>query len=322
MAQSEVELEPQIPVWEDVVCPVCPKETAASLFIECGDRFREPKFKNYRLVRCRGCGLIYLNPRLTAQALQAAYREEGYDPFLSLQKPQRTFARAYSAARRWAHGWKKRLIRRFTPPGSLIVDGGCGTGEFLHHLREEYRVCGYEPEPNAARWARERLGLDVFTGDLSAFLASGRIAEGSVDLLTLWHVLEHVPAPKLELQRISSLLSPDGCLLLGVPNIASFDARLYGAAWAPLDAPRHLWHFTPATMVKLAGRAGFHLRRRGLMPLDPFYNSLLSEQLSSVMDPGKRWLGIARFPTAILGSLGFGLLTGNHSSVYYVLSNE
>lgn len=318
MAQPEVAPSSFAPVWEDVVCPACPKGTETSLWYECGDRFREPALKNYRVVRCSGCGLGYLSPRLSTEATHAAHREEGYDPFLSLQQPQSIFDRAYSVARRFTLSWKSRLIRKLVEPDARIVDGGCGTGEFLESLKDTYRVSGYEPEPNAARWARERLGLDVFSGSLAECLSERKIPEGSVDLMTLWHVLEHVSDPRQELLRLRSLLNSTGKLLVAVPNIASLDARIYGSAWAPLDAPRHLWHFTPSSLVNLAKITGFKLQFQGGLPLDPFYNAMLSEQLLCRISPEQRLFSFLRLPAAVAGSIGYGVLTGNHSSVYYV----
>jgi len=263
--------------------------------------------------------LIYLDPRPSLKDLELAHREEGYDPFLSLEKPQRLFDRAYDLARRLTIAWKRRLIDKLIEPGSYILDGGCGTGEFLSALKDRYKVEGFEPESNAARWAREKLGLSVNTGNLDSLT----LPEESFNIVTLWHVLEHIPSPLNDLQHIYRILRPGGLLLIALPNIASFDAKVYRACWVAIDAPRHLWHFAKSQITKLTKKAGFELKRTGMLPLDPFYNILLSECLCNQMK-GRGQLGwtLLRMPIAMLGTLVYGTVTGNHSSRYYIFKKE
>ncbi len=303
--------------WEDSSCPICPDGARATHFIECGDRFNEPAKEKFRLVRCPECGLIFLNPRLSKEASEIAYREEGYDPFLSLQKPVSTFERMYSTARQFMLSWKKRLVAGLIKPGAFVLDGGCSTGEFLNILKDRYIVEGFEPESAAALWAREQFGLSVQTGDFDTATPS----RNQYDLITLWHVLEHLPSPSDGLKKLHSLLSDSGKILIAVPNVASLDAKIYGKYWVPLDAPRHLWHFTPETMAKLAEKCGLRIESQGLLPLDPIYNSLLSEKMD-IQANGRARIFVTplRLPISIAGSYLYGLFTGNHSSVYYVLT--
>jgi SAM-dependent methyltransferase len=260
--------------------------------------------------------LIFLNPRPSQTEMESAYQEEGYDPFQSLEKPKGIFDRAYRLARTYALAWKKRLVNKIVEPGAKILDGGCSTGEFLSVLKDQYVVEGFEPEPDAARWAGNRFGLTVHTGNLNTV----SFQNDGFDLVTLWHVLEHIPELQPDVTRIHQLLRPGGKFLIAVPNVGSLDAKIYKENWIALDAPRHLWHFTLPSINSLASSTGFKIVRTGMLPLDTVYNVLLSEQLA-IGTYGRIQLmkAIFRFPFAIIGSMIYGLFTGSHSSRYYIL---
>jgi len=301
--------------WAEVACPICPPGTGNTPFLVCSDRLREPQLRNYHLVRCSGCKLIYLNPRPISDEAEIFYRDEGYDPFISLETPRGLFENSYRLARRLTTTWKRRLVSRYVRPGGRILDVGCGTGEFLTALKEDYRCEGVEPEPRAARWARERLGLTVFTGALSA----ASLQSGSYDLVTMWHVLEHLPDPALELTEIHRLLTGSGRLLIALPNIRSLDAAVYGPCWVALDAPRHLWHFSHPQLEQLAHQTGFRLSATGMLSLDTFYNVILSEKLCfNMRGHGQFILTPFRMTAAAVGSLLWGALSGQHSGRYFI----
>jgi len=263
--------------------------------------------------------LIFLNPQPSQAGMELAYQAEGYDPFQSLEKPKGIFDRAYRIARTYALTWKKRLVNNIVEPGAKILDGGCSTGEFLAVLKDQYVVEGFEPEPEAARWASDRFGLTVHTGNLQAV----SFQNDGFDLVTLWHVLEHMPELTQDVNRIHKLLRPGGKFLIAVPNVGSFDAKIYKKNWVALDAPRHLWHFTLPSILALAKSTGFKIVSTGMLPLDTIYNVLLSEQLT-IATYGRIQLlkAVFRFPIAVIGSMIYGLFTGSHSSRYYILEKE
>lgn len=271
--------------------------------------------RKYKLERCTGCGLIFLNPRPKEQTTGDFYREEGYDPFVSISAPKNLYQRVYIFARRQVLIWKQRLIGSILPHDARILDIGCGTGEFLGALSDKYIIEGIEPEPKAAQWASERFGFKVYTGDLGNALPD----LGQYDLVTLWHVLEHMPDPVRELDRIYQLLSKNGWLLIALPNIGSLDARIYGSCWVALDAPRHLWHFSKSQLKLLTQRSEFKMIRSGMLPLDTFYNSLQSEIICQKIK-GNTQLILAPFRliAAVLGSLIWGAINGQHSGMYYL----
>ena len=301
--------------WEEVSCPICPPGTGSDPNLTCSDRLDEPQRRIYRLVRCKGCGLIYLNPRPAPVEAGEFYRNEGYDPFISLRAPRGLFEKSYRLARRLTTTWKRRLVGRRVSRGGRILDVGCSTGEFIARLAKDYRCEGVEPEPEAAQWARERLGLKVYTGELS----DAHLKTGSYDLVTLWHVLEHLPDPAGVLTEIHRLLAESGHLLIALPNIRSLDAVIYGASWVALDAPRHLWHFSPSQLKRLARQTGFRLTTSGMLPFDTFYNVYLSEKLClDIHGWSQPIISPFRMTAAALGSLIWGGLTGLHSGKFYI----
>lgn len=207
----------------------------------------------YKLVRCRQCGLIYQNPQLTLDELPAHY-PEAYQPYKKDIQTESLLRRLDLQ-----HGLNRRcqqLVRRWPhQPGSLL-DVGCATGLFLNQMRQkEWQVTGVELSSYAAEYARQTFGLHVITGTLE----ETALPTDSFDVVTLWDVLEHVVDPKETLLEIARVLKPGGMLLLGLPNPASFEARLFGASWVGWDRPRHLHLFTPTVLENYLHATGFKL---------------------------------------------------------------
>jgi len=178
-------------------------------------------------------------------------------------------------------------------------------------------VRGVEKDPAAAEYARDKLGLEVFTGDL----ADADFEEECFEVITFWHSLEHIHRLRENLSAVRALAKPHSRLLLALPNPASLDARIYKKYWAPYDAPRHLWHFRPQVVEKLLSECGFRPRKTIPLPLDPFYNCLLSEKMAAYR--GNILLGALRLP--IVSALSFmnGYLHSRQgSSLIYSLEKE
>jgi len=149
----------------------------------------------------------------------------------------------------------------------------------------------------------------------SGYFEAGRFDDNSFSLITLWHALEHIPSPIEALEVAYKALKPDGVLLIALPNIASFDARVYGADWVAIDAPRHLWHFTPTTLALIASQAEFQTSGGGSLPLDAFYNVLMSEKQALVT--GKSIVATPfRMGYALSGSLIKGVAASAPSGYY------
>lgn len=200
----------------------------------------------FRVVQCRGCGLVYLaNP----PPPESLYREY-YAP-IRTQDPVLTRINARRVA----------LLRRIRPAGRLL-DVGCGTGAFLSAAKEAgYDVMGIDIAERALGICRER-GLTVRSGTLAG--ETGRAA--LYDIVTLWHVLEHFLDPYQELRRVNRLLQPGGLCLIEVPNLAGLKFRLSRVKWRGGDHPRyHRTFFTRRTLGVALFETGF-VRTRFLHP--------------------------------------------------------
>ncbi len=138
-----------------------------------------------------------------------------------------------------------------------VLDVGCNLGSFLAALRDRIgcSVAGLEPAPTPAKYAREHFHLDVREACLDE--AADSFAPASFDLITLWHVVEHLRAPRRDLHIVRSLLKPSGTLIVEVPNFDDPLCRLFGSSWSHIDVPRHLLHFTPRTLRNFLEDAGF-----------------------------------------------------------------
>lgn len=202
--------------------------------------------RRYPVLACERCGLVQtaVNP---AEA-DAAESYAGY-----YGKRQGAFEPVTNRLRR------RRLLRvvRRSAPGTLL-DVGCGRGGFLAEMRATgWRVAGVERPVPAYQDAWRAAGLDVRTEDW------GRVEypDASFDVVTFWHVFEHLPSPHAALERASRVLRADGTLVIAVPNIAGSQARLSGVRWFHLDVPRHVVHYSPASLEALLREHGFTVRR-------------------------------------------------------------
>ena len=156
--------------------------------------------------------------------------------------------------------------------GKKILDYGCGTGEFVSFLNsKKMNAFGFEPNTNAFKIAKEKNPERIFN--------SNQILKNEkFDVITLWHVLEHVPDLNEVIEQLKNSLNPDGKLFVAVPNYASFDAEYYQEFWAAYDVPRHLWHFNQKSMQTLFNNFGMIIEKVHPMWFDAFYVSLLSEK--------------------------------------------
>ena len=181
----------------------------------------------------------------------------------------------YHWVRNYMLGRKARLVLReaHRKEGSLL-DLGTGTGYFADVMhRRGWQVESVEKSAQARAFAKEHFNLDV-----KPHTALKDFAPGSFDVITLWHVMEHLEPLNETWETLHSLLTEKGVLIVAVPNCSSFDAKKYGAYWAAYDVPRHLWHFTPGTIQQFGSKHGFIMAERHPMPFDAFYVSMLTEK--------------------------------------------
>ena len=147
------------------------------------------------------------------------------------------FSSLYQMVKKWSLHKKANLIFNQNNGFGSLLDIGAGTGDFLKMAQGKgWEVYGTEPNKNAAKLALEK-GIEL-ESSLNDF------KKKQFDVVTLWHVLEHIPNLEETIVKLSNLVKPNGTLIIAVPNFKSFDAKYYGKFWAAFDAPRHLWHFS------------------------------------------------------------------------------
>ncbi|MHC1706762.1 MAG: class I SAM-dependent methyltransferase [Bacteroidales bacterium] len=227
--------------------------------------------EHFTIVKCKVCGFKFTQPRPLSQNLSQYYQSEEY--ISHSNKNEGLFAWLYQKIRHYTLARKYKLIEKHHSKGKLL-DIGCGTGEFLMTGKHRgWNVEGIEPNQGARVHARENYGLTVHELDNLSSLKSNHY-----DVITLWHVLEHVSNLKETLNTLNRILKDDGLLIIAVPNSDSKDAVIYGKFWAAYDVPRHLYHFTPVTLKKLLNRHHIKVLHSSPMIFDAFYVSLLSEE--------------------------------------------
>ena len=200
--------------------------------------------EEFSILRCRNCGLVCLNPKLNQQQLEAYYPPQYY---LRGSPPK-----SEKQLRQYQEDKIKKL-EKFKKPGR-VLDIGCGIGRFLAIARERgYECYGVESSKLASDYAATHLRLNVINGDL---LDAG-YPRGYFDVITLYHVLEHLSYPKETLMKVREILKEDGILIITAPNFASPEAKIFKDRWFHLDVPRHLYHFTPTSLHRLLNEAGF-----------------------------------------------------------------
>ena len=237
--------------------------------------------------RCPTCGLRFLNPRPTLAEIDGYYPAEyaAYRPAI--------------AEERWRlMRWKRRrnlqplvkgIMDRSPSPGALL-DVGCATGNFLAEMRRQgWRVQGVELKPEAAAYARQRLQLDVFTGDLLA----SPFPPDSFDVVTLWDVLEHTHDPVAILQKVYELLRPEGLLAFSIPDPDSAGAQTFGPYWIGYDAPRHLYLFSGDSLRLLLKKSQFNFLDQDYF-LGTYHTWVASFQT---------WLNAHNYPSPVRASL-------------------
>ncbi|TKK67222.1 class I SAM-dependent methyltransferase [Ilyomonas limi] len=220
----------------------------------------------------------------------------------------------YHAIRKFTLKKKRQLVQKVSglQKGSLL-DVGAGTGAFAHIMQEAgWNVMGLEPDETARQNAINKYKLNF---QLPEVLYS--IDSQSFDVITMWHVLEHVHDLRGYLQNCERILKENGTLIIAVPNYTSLDANIYQAFWAAYDVPRHLYHFSPQSMQKLLQQHGFTISQYVPMLFDSFYISMLSEQYKT---------GKSRLPGAFINGLRSNMnAIGNaakYSSVIYVVKKS
>jgi SAM-dependent methyltransferase len=207
-----------------------------------GDPQRLHVIRGYTIARC-SCGLVYADVDPARVDFSGLYADR-YPPSAFLPQRPRKVSKSHR---------ELALLERLTE-GRRLLDVGCAYGFFLDTAqRRGWSAVGVELSPESSQFARERYGLEVHTGPL----ADAPYEPCSFDVVTIRHVLEHVPDPGELITEAGALLRPGGLLAIAVPNFGSLAARLFGAEWWWVDPPTHLFYFTRATLTRLLAKQGF-----------------------------------------------------------------
>ena len=260
------------------------KESERMLFLVAGDALVSKK--KFKIEACPFCGFLFTNPRPTQNEIKAYYHSEAY--ISHTEKKQSLRDRLYFYVQKIMLAKKFRLLNKHTNPKQRkLLDYGCGSGTFLKEsVIRGYDSVGYEPEQIARKKAQAK-GLLVADRNEKVL----GIDTQAYDIISLWHVLEHLHEFPSILNDFYTKLSPDGILLIAVPMAESADAVYYKNNWAGWDLPRHLFHFTRESLVKSCNQAGFKLIQNKGMPFDSYYVSWLSEQqINNPIAPIKAFL--------------------------------
>ena len=285
------------------LCVICGSDDFEE-YLQCIDHFVTGE--KFTITTCGNCGFCITNPRPLLKDSAAYYDSEQY---VSHSKTSRGLTNTlFHQARKLTIRSKRNLVRKYSSSRS-ILDYGCGTGEFLAEMKDAgYSCTGLEPNSSARERAASTYGLNVIDE-----IGMGEIESGSLGCISLWHVLEHVYPLEKRVGEFFDKLEPGGTLIVALPNMLSYDAKKYGQHWAAYDVPRHIYHFTPSTVIRLMSHAGFHHIKSRPMFFDSFYISLLSEKYQH---------GHEKYLNAFLVGLWSNMNAffgkGNYSSLIYI----
>lgn len=252
-------------------------------------------------------GVQYTVPQ-PIENLGKYYESENYISHTDGKKS--LFERFYQIAKTINLNEKLKLINRIAT-GKTILDYGCGVGDYLDFMQKNgYTVLGMEPNDSARKIAQSKIGKENVVSTAIENI------DQKFDVITLWHVLEHIPNLKEMILHLKNHLTENGTLVIAVPNHESFDATYYKEHWAAYDVPRHLWHFSADSMHQLFSQFGMKIESVEPMKLDAFYVSLLSEKYK-----GNK-LGFLNAIRVGLESNWKAKKSGQYSSLIYIIKTN
>lgn len=263
--------------------------------------------ETFELNRDENLDMLATFPKPDVSILPKYYESDDY---ISHTDGKRSlFEMAYHFVKSFALKKKVRLINKLQPEKGALLDIGAGTGDFLSAAKKDgWKVTGAEPSEKARIIAVEK--------DILLLENTEKLTDHSFDVITMWHVLEHVYDPEKQIQELKRLLKPNGSIIIAVPNFNSYDAKHYGEYWAAYDVPRHLWHYSKTAITKLFEREDIVLQQILPMKFDAFYVSLLSEKYKS---------GKMNYINAIITGLKSNMKAAKdmeYSSHIYILANR
>lgn len=284
-------------------CPVC-DSTKIQTILNAKDHL--VSHESFTIDSCSNCGLRFTNPRPDDKELDHYYDSNEY---ISHSNETTSIVDSlYKIARVFTLRSKRKLVGKYAINKQLL-DVGCGTGYFLSECKKDnWKVTGIEPN-DLARIQANQLLEDNVKQKLSD--VSGHV----YDVITLWHVLEHLPHLDHYISELKQMLHNSSTLIVAVPNYEAYEERKFGEHWAAYDVPRHLYHFNQNSIKHLFNKHGLKVVQTLPMWLDSFYISLLSNKQSTGKD---RYIN--SFITGLLSNT-YAIKSGNFSSLIYIIKH-
>ena len=251
-------------------CPLCKSSAIRKRFASI-DKFATGE--QFDIYECTGCGLVFTQNFPDEKEIDRYYESPAYISHSNTSKG--LVNSVYHLVRKIMLQKKARKVEQLTGHKSgRLLDYGAGTGHFARIMKSRgWDVAAIEKNGKA-----RELALREFGFEMQPVEALKAIKDKELDVVTMWHVMEHIQEPDNMWRELHRILADSGIAIIAVPNSASYDALNYKEYWAAYDVPRHLWHFTPDTIAQWGGKHGFTLDRQYTMPFDGFYISMLSEQ--------------------------------------------
>lgn len=249
-------------------CPIC-EGTSFVNVLDCKD-YTVSK-KEFSITECDSCKFWFTNPIPKEGDIGSFYESEDYISHSNIKKGITN--RIYQRVRKITLKEKLKLIQKESK-GKNILDIGCGTGEFLNQCKSaNFNCLGIEPSTVAKEYAIKNYGLNIKEEEYIS-----EIKDKSIDVISMWHVLEHVYHLNKRIEEMHRILKDNGVIVVAVPNCNSYDAKYYQEYWAAYDLPRHLYHFKPKDIKRIFGKYDFELSKILPMKFDSYYVSMLSEK--------------------------------------------
>jgi len=228
--------------------------------------------ETFELVENETFGFLETKPQPDLDKLPDYYKSEDY--ISHTDSKRNLFEKTYHSVKKITLKKKLNLINYYSKEKGTLLDVGCGTGDFLEFsMQNGWSVLGIEPNEQARHIANKKTNNTVYNSEHLL-----KLKHHSFDIITLWHVLEHLPNLEEHISIFNKLLKPNGTLIIAVPNYKSYDAKFYKTYWAAFDVPRHLWHFSKSSIKNLMVTANMNVVKTYPMKFDAFYVSLLSEK--------------------------------------------
>jgi len=287
-------------------CPWCNSEkTQISLWVK--DLFLTKE--TFEIHECNECKLLFTEPRPKPEEIGKYYQSEEY---YSHQENKKGFIpKLYEKVKILNLANKYKIATKGMKRGK-VLDIGCGVGDFLQTMeKNEWITTGIEPAQKAKTIAQQRIKAEILSPQ-----KINQLENESFDLITMWHVLEHVDDIKTEINQLQRLLKKGGRLVLALPNYKSYDAQFYKEFWAAYDVPRHLNHFSKESIKNIFKTSNLRLKYLTKLHWDAYYISFLSEKYK------KHKLPLLKGALNGLISNISARKTGEWSSMVYILEKD